>query len=252
MKLPPLLLGCSPFIGAGQFGFKSILYYQNFYLNPENMVRLFLRSFELGVEAVQLLADRPIEALIEASKRSGVKPYVIYSTHLSGRSLRNILDRLSPLEPEVVAVHAEVADRRDADALLRRLEVMRDYGAIEALSTHRPGSTLPWLKEVDLPVEIVLTPLNRLGYAMEPSFERSLEAIEECRQRIIAIKPLAAGRLRPQEAFGFVYRYADGAAVGVASEEEMEETYEAARRALASRGDPLSPPPWIECPEPGG
>jgi hypothetical protein len=241
MELPPLLLGSSPFIGAGQFGFKSLLYYRRFYLNPENMVRLFLKSFELGVEAVQLLADRPIDAVLEASKRSGVKPYVVYSTHLSGRDLRRILDRLSPLEPEMVAVHAEVADRRDVHAILRRLEIIGEYGAVGALATHRPGSTLPWLGKVDLPIETVLTPLNRLGYAMEPSFEESLDAIERCRLKVIAIKPLAAGHLKPQEAFNFIYQYADSAAVGIVSEEEMEETYEAARRALRSMGRGPSP-----------
>jgi len=233
MRIPPLLMGCSPFIGAGQFGFRALLYYRRFYLNQENMVRLFLKSFELGVDAVQLLADRPVDALLEASRRSGVKPYIVYSTHLSGKALRGILDRLAPLEPEVVAVHAEVADGRDVEAILRRLEVVEGYGAAGALATHRPGLTLPWLEEADLPIEAVLAPLNRLGYAMEPSLEESLRAIERCRVKVIAIKPLAAGQLGPQEAFAFVYRYADSAAVGVVDEGEMEETYRAARRAYA-------------------
>jgi len=231
MRLPPLLMGCSPFIGAGQFGARSLLYYRRFYLNPENMVRLFLKSFELGVDAVQLLADRPIDALIEASRRSGVKPYVVYSTHLSGRALRGILDRLSPLEPEVVAVHAEVADRGDVDAIAMRLEIIGEYGAHGGVATHRPGLTIPWLERVELPIKVVLTPLNRVGYAMEPSFDESLEAIRRCRFGVIAIKPLAAGRLKPLEAFRFVYRYVGSAAVGVVSEGEMRETYEAARRA---------------------
>ncbi len=223
-----MLMGCSPFIGAGQFGLKALQYYRMFYLQPMNMVRLFKKSFDLGVEAVQLLAEKPIEALIEASERAGVKPYVVYSTHLSGRDLRRTLDRLSLLEPEVVAVHAEVADRRDVDRIIERLETVEEYGAALGLATHRPGATLPWLEREKVPVEVVLTPLNSLGYAMEPGFEESMEAIEGCTRRIVAIKPLAAGRLKPREAFSFVYRYAESVAVGVASEEEMGETYKAA------------------------
>lgn len=228
MEVPALLMGCSPFIGAGQFGLKALQYYQKFHLQPENMVRLFQKSFDLGVEAIQLLAEKPIEALVEASRITGVKPYVIYSTHLFGSSLKRILEKLSILEPEVVTVHAEVADRQDVDRISERLDLVEEYGAILGLATHRPGTTLPWVEKERVPVEIVLAPLNITGYAMEPRFEDSMEAIEKCTRRIVAIKPLAAGRLDPREAFSFVYKYAESAAVGVTSVEEMEETYKAA------------------------
>lgn len=225
---PPILLGCSPFIGAGQFGVRAYQYYQRFYLQPENIVKLFQRSFELGVKAVQLLADRPIDALIKACNSTGVKPYIIYSTDLSGSRLREILDRLSPLEPEVIAVHAEISDNCDIEKVVERLSIVRDYGATLGLTTHRPGVTIPWVEESNVPVEVILAPLNSLGYAMEPDFGISLEAMKRSSHRIVAIKALAAGRLSPKEAFEFVYRYVDSVAVGIASEREMEETYEAA------------------------
>jgi hypothetical protein len=224
------MLGCSPFIGAGQFGFKALIYYQRFSLNPENMVKLFLRSFELGVKAVQLLGVKPIDALIKAAEISGVKPFVIYSTDRSGFKLKRVLERLKPLEVEFVAVHAEVADRRDIDRVMERLRIVREYGVSGAIATHRPGLTIPWVERENLPVDVVLTPLNSVGYAMDPDFTSSIKAIRMCSRRVVAIKPLAAGRLRPTEAFRFVYRYADSAAVGVATEEEMGETYEAALR----------------------
>jgi hypothetical protein len=42
----------------------------------------------------------------------------------------------------------------------------------------------------------------------------------------LAIKPLAAGKLSPEKSvFEYIYRYADSIAVGITSEEEMEETY---------------------------
>jgi hypothetical protein len=52
--------------------------YRRFYLQPKNMVKLLQRSFELGEKAVQLLADRPVDALIEAcnSTRLGLKTVV--------------------------------------------------------------------------------------------------------------------------------------------------------------------------------
>lgn len=224
------MLGCSPFIGAGQFGFKALMYYQRFSLNPENMVRLFLRSFEFGVKAVQLLGDRPIDALLRAVKISGVKPFVIYSTNSSGGRLRRVLKRLKPLRVKFVAVHAEVADRRDIDRVMERLKILLEYGVSGAIATHKPGLTIPWVERENLPVDVVLTPLNSVGYAMDPDFTSSIKAIKECSRRVVAIKPLAAGRLHPAEAFRFVYRYADSAAVGIVTEDEMKQTYEAALR----------------------
>ena len=231
VQVPRLLMGTSPFIGAGQFGFKAFKYYMMFYMQPENMVRLFVKSFELGVKAVQLLADKPIKALIEASKRTNVKPFVVYSTDLTGDRLEARLKTLDPLEPEVVAIHAEIADRRKLDTIERNVKVLEDHGIVAGLATHQPGLTLKWVERENVPVEVVLAPLNKIGYAMDPDFNGSLEAIKSCSRVVIAIKPLAAGKIKPLEAFEFVYKYVDSAAVGVVSEEEMRETYEAAFKA---------------------
>jgi hypothetical protein len=61
---------------------------------------------------------------------------------------------------------------------------------------------------------------------MEPDVESTLKALERTRKEVLAIKPLAAGKLSPERSvFEYVYRYADSIAVGITSEEEMEETY---------------------------
>ena len=125
-------------------------------------------------------------------------------------------------------MHAEVADHHDVSRIEERLDIIREYGASGAVATHRPGLTIPWVERENLPIDAILAPVNKLGYAMEPDFTTSIQAIEDCTRRIVAIKPLAAGRLPPDEAFRFVYRYAESAAVGVTSEEEMKQTYEAA------------------------
>lgn len=233
--LPPILLGCSPFIGAGQFGMKAFQYYRKFYLQPENMVKLFTRSFDLGVKAVQLLSDKPVDALIKACDITGVKPFIIYSTDLSGSGLRRMLDKLSPLNPEVITVHAEISDVRDIGKVMERLRIIREYGATPGLATHVPGVTMSWVEEADVPVEVILAPLNSLGYAMEPDFKRSLDAIKRCSRKVVAIKPLAAGKLSPEVALRFVYKYVNSIAVGITSEEEMKETYETANTAYQKR-----------------
>ncbi len=56
-----------------------------------------------------------------------------------------------------------------------------------------------------------------------------LKALENTKKAIIAIKPLAAGKLSPEKSvFEFIYRYADSIAVGITSKDEMAQTYSAA------------------------
>jgi hypothetical protein len=133
---------------------------------------------------------------------------------------------VSSLEPEFVSVHAVFCDRLDP-MLAEWIDMIKEMGAKPAASTHTPGTTIPLLDSQGF--EAYLAPLNPAGYGMEPDFESTLKAIESTDKPVIAIKPLAAGKLPPKRAvFEFIFKYADSIAVGVVSEDEMVETYSAA------------------------
>ncbi len=136
------------------------------------------------------------------------------------------LDLVSPLEPEFVSVHAQFCDENDS-RLNEWIDMIRDAGARPAAPTHSPGTTIPLLD--DLGFEAYLAPVNPAGYGMEPDVESTLKALERTKKVVIAIKPLAAGKLSPEKSvFKYIYRYADSIAVGITTEEEMDETYSAA------------------------
>jgi len=222
--LPGLMLGTSPFIGAGQFGSKSLDYRRQFFDNPDNMTRLFVYSANLGVKAVQLIGYQPlVTALMKAEEISG--DFFVAVTIPRGDFASN-LDLVSPLEPEFVSVHAQFCDGIDA-MLSEWIDMIKDTGAKPAASTHSPGTTIPLLD--NLGFEAYLAPVNPIGYGMEPDVESTLRALEHTKKKVLAIKPLAAGNLYPERSvFEFIYMYADSIAVGITSEEEMVETYSAA------------------------
>ena len=222
--LPRLMLGTSPFIGADQFGHKSQEYRRLFFDNPENMTRLFVRSAELGVAAVQLVGYEPlVAALKRAEEVTG--DFFVAVTIPRGDFASN-LDLVSSLEPEFVSVHAVFCDRID-DNLNEWIDMIKDAGARPAASTHSPGTTIPLLDHLGF--EAYLAPVNPIGYGMQPDVESTLRAVEHTKKAVIAIKPLAAGKLSPdRSAFEYIYRYADSIAVGITSEDEMAETYSAA------------------------
>jgi hypothetical protein len=222
--LPGLMLGTSPFIGAGQFGSKSLDYRKRFFDNPDNMTRLFVHSDSLGVKAIQLIGYQPlVAALMKAEEISG--DFFIAVTIPRGDFAAN-LDLVSPLEPEFVSVHAQFCDENDP-RLSEWIDMIRDTGAKPAASTHLPGATIPLLDELGF--DAYLAPVNTVGYGMEPDVESTLKALERTRKAVIAIKPLAAGKVTPERSiFEYIYRYANSIAIGITSEEEMKETYSVA------------------------
>jgi len=224
LDLPGLMLGTSPFIGAGQFGSKSLDYRRRFFDDPDNMTRLFVHSATLGVKAVQLVGYQPlVAALMKAQEISG--DFFVAVTIPRGDFATN-LDLVSVLEPEFVSVHAQFCDGFDS-RLNEWIDMIRDAGAKPAASTHSPGSTIPLLDELGF--EAYLAPVNTVGYGMEPDVKSTLMALGHTSKVVIAIKPLAAGKLSPERSvFEYIYKYADSIAVGITSEKEMEETYSAA------------------------
>lgn len=54
LEVPRVLIGSSPFIGAGQFGNRSIDYYNTF-SDPENIAKLLITAADLGLPAVHII-----------------------------------------------------------------------------------------------------------------------------------------------------------------------------------------------------
>lgn len=233
VQIPKLMLGTSPFIGAGQFGRKAHEYRKMFFYNERNMERLFIKSATLGIKAVQLIVYEPlVNALKEAEKEIGEK-FFVAATIPSGRKFEKDLELIKPLKPEIVAIHALFCDALDP-RLHGWIKAIREQGASPAASTHYPGETIEELDKAGFDFDVYLAPVNPIGYAMEPNRERTLKALETTDKHVIAIKPLAAGSLKPSESlFTFIYRYVESISVGIVSEEEMEETYTIAQNVIA-------------------
>lgn len=232
LTIPQLMLGTSPFIGAGQFGLKAYEYRARFYDNEANMTRLFVAAARREVKAVQLIVYEPLVNALRAAIAELDEELFVAATIPSGRRFESLLALIKPLKPAVIAIHALSADALDP-RIPGWIKQIRAAGASPAAATHCPGETIPELDRAGLELEAYLAPLNTIGYAMVPDYESTLAALERTDKRVIAIKPLAAGRLTPTPAlFKFIYAHADAACVGIASEVEMNETFAAARQAL--------------------
>jgi predicted aldo/keto reductase-like oxidoreductase len=227
-KIPKLLFGTSPFIGAGQFGSKSAYYYQQFYLNPVNITRLYMESIEKGLNAIHTPCDHIlVKAIWEADNATGSSSFIMAT--LEPRDIQKQLGLYSN-NAETVLLHGSFTDAY-LEEIDETLSFVKGYcrGALTGIATHNPGAVIP--KIIDKPdIEVILAPVNGLGLFMEPSPESTLKAVMEARAKgivVFAMKPLAAGRLNPKEAFSYLKDKVDGLVVGVTTSQELTQVIKA-------------------------
>lgn len=233
VSLPRTLLGTSPFIGATQFGHRARLYQLDLYSNPETMLKIMRTSYDMGVQAIQLLPYPPVIEALEMAWEEGLKLEVL-GTVRPEQEIEDI-QLLASLDAKAMFLNALITDKGDWDFIEENLAFIKDNGALPGLATHRPFQTTE--KLIESPVkdlfELYMIPVNRLGYLMD--CEQNLK--EERKQlrkmilkldkTIIAKKLLAAGIMTPEDAFEYLKTldYVDMVALGIASEKEAQETF---------------------------
>ncbi len=217
--IPKVMIGTSPFLGAGQFGPRAITYREKFYEQPRNITRLVEYCAKRhGVRGVQALADpvivqalREVEHDLEVVAVVGLGPLREDVRTIDGMNLRAVL------------LHASLVDGRDPDDVLPLLRELRDRFEVPVgIATHRPDATLPrW--ESREGVDVYMVPLNPEGAFMGDR-KRVEEILEDTDRTIIAKKVLAAGSIPPEEGIPYAAQYADAVAVGITSRDEANET----------------------------
>jgi len=107
------------------------------------------------------------------------------------------------------------------------------------LGTHNAGLVIPMTEEARLRVDGYLMPVNKAGILMFPTQRLAVEAIRNARKPVIGIKPLGGGRIRPMEAFRYVFEEVGipTTMVGIGSMDEAEETLGAAASILKTGDD---------------
>jgi len=225
VKVPRLMLGTSPFLGAGQFGHRAMEYRRLFYENPENMTELIAEAANFGIPYVQALGDEIIaKAIDDARELSGKDIQVVGSVGMY--DFDQELEIIRSLNAKIILTHAFITDRLD-DYFGKCIDEISNT-SIAGVATHNPGVTIPELAGYDK-VEVVMAPINKMGKYMSPSAERTLKAIQTTDKIVLGKKTLAAGSLGPKDALEYVSEFVYGVAIGITSSQELRETFGIAR-----------------------
>lgn len=154
------------------------------------------------------------------------------------------LDKMLTFLKDFKVLLVEVGSETDFLAMTGRVDLLSDliyhirekYGKGVLAGIHHAGSTIPILEQSKVEFDGYVTPINKLGVMMFPDKDSALKSIRKCGKPVIAIKPLAGGRVPPREAFHYIYKELGIAScmVGVGSKSEAEVDFSTASETLRS------------------
>ncbi|MHA1380759.1 MAG: hypothetical protein ACTSRG_20525 [Candidatus Helarchaeota archaeon] len=220
-KIPLVSIGTSPFMGAGQFGPNALLWRQKFLNNPENVSDLLISSAENGGMGIEIVPVGRIAEAIAVVQKKFPNFTVTGSTYWEAPYR---IDKLNDLDAEIIFIHGAIADRRNSKELRTIIQKIRGFNKIPGIATHNPTKTIPFIQNSGLDCPAILVPFNKLGFFME--HQKILEDIVDNSDKFfVAMKSLAAGRIKPEEAYQYIKEHNISAvAIGMVTKQEIEES----------------------------
>ncbi len=214
------------------------------YMTRRRVADVIVAFAEAGVDTLYgVLHDRPklIDAVAEAQDRTGRKIITMGTPHLdldgtpeAAAGNARLFDAQAAIGLSVCLPHQATTDRM-LDRKARCLPGMGDFcrmirqrGMIPGLSTHAPETPV-YADESGLDVGTYIQIYNAAGFLMQIEIDWVHRMIWQRQKPVIAIKPLAAGRLPPLVGLAFCWatlRPQDMVCVGTMAPDEAKELVE--------------------------
>jgi len=233
VKISRLICGTNPFNGYSHFSKAKDVWLRR-YFTVERIIEVLEKCQEFGITSLLgPINDKTCQVQEELKKR-GKSPMVWISTTLGWLEKERLKEETriaSEVGNKLHAIHCSFVDSHLVSSKNRiediedLLSYIRELGMIPGISTHRP-ETLTVLANSNYDIEFVILPFNSIGFLSNLEVNWIAKMIREFPKPIIIIKPLAAGRLMPEQGIPFVLnniKDSDSIAVGVMSPEEVEE-----------------------------
>ena len=247
-EIPQTILGHAPFIAEPYFGHRSRLYQLDLYDNPQATAEVIVKSYDEGVRAINLVNDDKLLKAYDIACDMGCEMKVI------GTIGKSDVDYLNPnyeIAKEVdwdedielfkgydcplMLVDEFITDGYDWRLTSKILNEINGSGSLSGLITAFPSKTTDLIKNnLDLDLfDFYMIPINSISYMMDISAFNTSQRREfvsrllKLNKKIIASRVLAAGVLKPSEAFNFFKEadYIDAVSIGVAKVSEACEDF---------------------------
>jgi hypothetical protein len=261
VSMPRMIIGSNWFLGYSHCTpSKDKLIHESFtdYRKLADMLEVFLSA---GVDAVMGFGRNELlqAGVKEAEQRTGRKCIIVStpslphdrSTAANGfdmDAIRSLLDAEVGCGATFCMPHTSTTDdmvdncAREVRHMAPVFAEMRQRGLIPGLSTHLP-QTIVFTDETGLDAETYIAIYNAMGFLMPLEVDWTQRIIHNARKPVITIKPMAAGQIRPFQAFTFVWntlRPQDMVTVGCMTPDEAREVIELSMSILERRAADLA------------
>jgi hypothetical protein len=219
IDIPLVTTGTSPFIGAGQFGFRGLSWREKFLYNPQAMVEILEASYQAGAKGIEAV---PLGKIIEAARimMETHDDYVITGSTYPGKDPG--IEALISMGAKLIFVHGMISDKK-GKKLLKLLDDIHSRGVIPGIATHDPIPTIKYTITERLNVKAFLIPFNATG-----EFMADVEYLEKIVDNtsnyfFIGMKTLAAGTIDPKIAFEYISKHnIHGVTIGMVNIQEAQ------------------------------
>ena len=246
--IPQTILGYGPFMAELYYGHRSRLYLDDLYNSPQNISEVIVESYNQGVRAINLVNDSNLLEAYDIAVSEGCEMKVIATVGKSDVDYLNPnyevakevdwdedIELFSSYDCPLMLVDEFITDGYDWRLTSKILNRIRDAGSLSGLVTAFPSRTTDLIADnLDMDLfDFYMIPLNSISYMMDiNAFNASqrqefVDRVLDLNKKIIATRIMAAGVLKPREAFTFykTVDYVDAICMGVAKVEEAQEDF---------------------------
>lgn len=237
-----LILGHNPLLGYSYLSDARSKEYAERFKTFEPIRDIIVAALGLGVRSIMtstggeqtLVVAQAIEA---AQEQTGIE---MSNFVIIGADVADHADFLRRVRCQVCLVHGQTTDTlfhraewKFRPEFVELLATIHSMGFVPGMSSHNGGETVPAAEATE--VAVINTPINKLAWRMCPCEEQVLSVVRGSTKQIIAMKPLAMGRLAPHDGMDYIASVAgvDAVVVGIATPAEAEETFGLALEAFA-------------------
>ena len=250
ISMPRMIIGTNWFFGYSHQTAAKDKFIRSYQTRKTiaDILEVFLKN---GIDAMMFSPNEDIyDAIRDAEDRTGRKAIFVMTPGfniLPGGPPENEPERMLDICKKKGAtfcmphqcVTDALADRmhnviRDFD---KYSKMIRERGMIPGLSTHMP-ETIIIADKSGADVETYIQIYNAIGFLMQVEVDWVMRVISNATKPVMAIKPLAAGRLIPQAGLPFVWntlREKDMVVIGTTTPDEAREVIDISVELLNNR-----------------
>lgn len=247
-SIPQTILGYGPFMAELYYGHRSRLYLDDLYNNPQNACDVIVEAYNQGVRAINLVNNPNLLEAYDLAVEMGCEMKVIATIGKSDVDYLNPnyevakevdwdedIELFASYDCPLMLVDEFIVDGYDWKLTSKILSEIKNSGSLSGIVTAFPSKTTDLLSDnLDMDLfDFYMIPFNSLSYMMDiNAFNASqrqefVDRVLSLNKKIIATRILAAGVLKPEEAFTFLKSvdYIDAISIGVAKVEEASEDF---------------------------